>query len=129
MDLTDPRITAARARAALGYQGINLKADGQKRTGISYPTLSRIVAKTNPRRASTDEMRQIAAACPDVPDWFFEHGFAPPVETGEQDLREALAALSEDLLRQLELSEARLRAELREAAAGNPPSPDVTGRL
>lgn len=32
-----------------------------------------------------------------VPRWFFTHGFAPPVETGETDLRERMEALEQRL--------------------------------
>lgn len=97
MALTDPQITAARVRAALAYEGIVVRTEGEKRTGIKLPTLSRIIAKTNPRPASTDELRLIAAACPSVPAWFLEFGFAPPVETGEADLRQQLVDLNAKL--------------------------------
>lgn len=94
MALRDPQITAARVRAALAYEGIVIRTQGEKRTGIKLSTLNRIIAKTNPRAASTDELRLIADACPSVPAWFFEFGFAPPVETGEADLRQELADLT-----------------------------------
>lgn len=97
MVLTDPHITAARCRAALAYEGIVVKTEGEERTKIPRPTLNRIIAKTNPRAANTDELRLIAAACPSVPAWFFEHGFSPPVETGEDDLRQKLRAVEQQI--------------------------------
>ncbi len=96
MNLTDPRLTADRVRAALAFSNINV-TDSLQRVGISKATMQRIVSPTNPRGASIEEMQLVAVACPDVPAWFLEHGFSPPVETGETDLRQELNDTRDEL--------------------------------
>lgn len=86
----DSSDTAKRVRAALAYAGIDVK-ESKEKTGVTYATMQRIVSPTNPRGASLDELRQIADHCPGVPRWFLEYGFAPPVETGETDLRQEVS--------------------------------------
>lgn len=112
MTLIDPRITADRVRAALAFAGIDVK-DSQAKVGISYATMERIVSPSKPRGASLDELRQIADACPGVPRWFLEHGFAPPAETGADELRQDLSDLRDDL-KQLAATVAQQSRELRE---------------
>jgi hypothetical protein len=73
--LIAPSETAKRVRAAIAYSGLE-HADVIERTGIKRPTLRRMVARTDPRAASLEEMRAIADVC-GVPRAFMEEGFAP----------------------------------------------------
>lgn len=65
---------ARRVRAAAAYAGID-HDELAAATGITVPTLRRIVSKSAPRGASAEERWSIADAC-QVPRWFLETGFA-----------------------------------------------------
>lgn len=74
LDEPDPAAIAARVRAALGYADLNIKGS-EPLTGITEPTLTRIVSPTNPRGFKTPgEMEKIIRATR-VPRWFLERGF------------------------------------------------------
>ncbi len=100
--LVDPRITASRVRAALAYTNINL-SDSDEKVGIKTGTMARITSPTSPRGAKPDELQLIADACPEVPAWFFDYGFLPPAETGEEDVRRRIAELESVLSLLLEV--------------------------
>lgn len=82
---SDPQ--ARRIRAALGF-ALDRQPAIAKRVGISDRELSRwgnsSDGPTNPR-----DLDALAEAC-GVPTWFLRHGFSPPIETGELELRDAL---------------------------------------
>lgn len=105
-----PSGKAARVRAARGYAGLE-QPDFAELFGISKETVSRI---ENGKAPISDEfLADVARKCPGVPVWFMQHGFAPPVETGEQDLRDRVGQL-EAVIRQLPNGD-----ELRELVAGS----------
>lgn len=76
--LIDPRLVAARVRAALAYAGIEHTRPPDD-LGVSKATLARMVSWTSPRGAqSTDELWAIADRC-GVPRVFMEQGWEPLV--------------------------------------------------
>ena len=100
--LIDPRFAAARVRAALAYANLSHE-ETALRTGLSVPTLRRIVSASSPRGAGIEELWAIADAC-GVPRGFIEDGFEPFRQTGDQasaagvdDLRAVVLQLSDDL--------------------------------
>lgn len=129
--MDDPQITAARVRAALAYQGVVVEAEGEDVTGIGLSTLRRIMARTKPRRLRDDELQLIAAACPDVPAWFFEEGWAGANVPDEIGVGERVEALESQVEALYKLLGARLIATLPPAgerpegragpAGGRPP--------
>lgn len=78
MVLIDPRLVAARVRAALAYAGIE-HTNPPDDLGITKSTLARMVSWKSPRGAySTDELWAIADRC-GVPRAFMERGWEPLV--------------------------------------------------
>lgn len=101
MRLIDASAAASRARAAIAFANIR-HADLAARTGISVPTLRRIVSADTPRGASIEELWAIADATR-VPRAFMEHGFTQAAPAGDQpvsddQLRNAAALLAPALL-------------------------------
>jgi transcriptional regulator with XRE-family HTH domain len=90
--LIDPRHAAARARAAIGYAGLN-HAEVEKRTGLDVAMIRRITAKKNPRDARIERLWAIADAC-DVPRGFMERGFEA---LAEAELAEKVEQMALDL--------------------------------
>jgi hypothetical protein len=136
--LVDPTLAAARTRAALAYAEIAVKDSG-RRVGISYSKMTRIVSATKPRGWHDDEMAQIAQAC-NVPHWFLEHGWIPPVEAlDEGEIAARLRAVEAEVSLLLEAAGAqapggelghRLEAALTSRRDHAPPgSPEEPGAL
>jgi hypothetical protein len=86
--------TARRARAAIAYSGLE-QGEVIERTGIRLPTLRRIVARTDPRAASLEELYAIADAC-GVPRLFMEEGFGP-MATRSPSLEDRISELDRRL--------------------------------
>lgn len=79
----------------MAYAGIDLP-ELVRRTQIKPGTLRNVISKSRPSGGTEQRLLAIAHAC-GVPPWFMEHGFAPPVETGEADLRERVERLEREL--------------------------------
>lgn len=81
--LIDPRLAAARARAAIAYAGLD-HAELEKLTGLDVAMIRRITSKANPRDGRIERLWAIADAC-DVPRAFMESGW---LLTGAEEANE-----------------------------------------
>lgn len=97
MDLIDPAKTAARARAAAAYSGLEHAEIVARAKAVKRDALPRILSKTNPRGASREEREALADAC-GVPRWFMEEGFATPSVASLEERIEGLEASVKRLL-------------------------------
>lgn len=90
--LISPDTAAARARAAIGYAGLE-HSDVSARTGLSISLIRRIVAKKDPRDGGIERLWAIADAC-GVPRSFMEHGWngvARPEPVSDDEVRQLRA--------------------------------------
>lgn len=151
-DITDAE-RAARVRAALAFKFPSagphkVKVPEQaKALGWDHSANNRAIYRLLDGDARLfDEKLETLVAVTGVPRWFLEHGFAPPVETGETEIRLQLAMLERtlsqrlaDLERQMHAagpggSTQRVEDEVAEASpdprqshSGPPEADDATG--
>lgn len=103
---------AARFRAAFAYKGMKPAAIANA-LGVSTRTVNRLETG----RSEIDlAMQRTVIGLTGVPAWFLEYGFAPPVETGEEDLRQELNDTRDELQALLERV-ARIDQELQDVRA------------
>jgi len=94
--------TARRCRAAWAYAALG-QSELAARAGIHRDRFRRLIARSNPDRASIEEMRAIASAT-DVPGDFMEHGWditrwrSPDTLTGQvAQLSDTVHSLQQEL--------------------------------
>jgi transcriptional regulator with XRE-family HTH domain len=102
VDLLPPAEAARRARAAIGYAGLDYD-ELVKATGIPEGTLRNITSKTRASGGRPERLAKIAQAC-EVPVEFMERGFAPLVDTTPSRL-DTLERQVAHILRRLEAAE------------------------
>ena len=133
MNVYGARIAQARKVAGLTQDAL------AERLGVDVQTIKR---RENPRGKEPKKLDRIAIATVCGVSIDYMEGLIDDVESAAdgvvrklrehdaqlQALRQELAALGEDVLRQLEQSEARLRAELRANADGSRPKPGAKDR-